>query len=104
MLHPGSHASVPPSLLAGVASAATGPDQDATLYRCGGWSLACWTATVGTAFWVAILCGVVVRWRLVYGFGFYLAPKIIVWDAASQSYLFTCLVQNRLKPSRIGQC
>jgi len=39
MLHPGSHASVTPSLVAGAALAVPDPDQDATSIRCGGWSL-----------------------------------------------------------------
>jgi len=60
-------------------------------------------ATAGTTLWVAILCCVVLRWPLVCGFGFYLAPKIIVGNAACTPNLFTCLVQDRLKPSRIGQ-
>src|SRR6266540_4575973 len=63
----------------------------------------CWTATTSTGIRVAILCRVIVCRPLLVGFGFNLAPKIIVRNATTSPNLFACFVQDCLKSPRVGQ-
>jgi len=63
---------------------------------------ACWTATRGAGLWVEILGRVIVCLSLLDGFGFDLAPIIIVGNATADPNLVARFVQNRLKAPRVG--